>query len=207
LGLDLLGSTLLSSNSQGQPSTISPLQGSRGETYSQGESTTPPNPPQGSGTQPAHTMARTNPPPPLHMPYLASLNIPDLSKLMNDPIFHDPTWPAMPTKLPSDITKFEGKVGEDPANHIMTFHLWFSLNNIMDDSIRLRLFQCTLIGPSAKWYVDEKSRSHVTFESLAKTFWTFFELPFHHDNSLELLSECKQSLATHIADHIHEWCR
>jgi hypothetical protein len=68
-------------------------------------------------------MAGTNPPPPIHMPYLASLNIPDLSKLTNDPIFHDPTWPSMPTKLPIDILKFEGKLGEDPTNHTMTFHL------------------------------------------------------------------------------------
>jgi hypothetical protein len=111
-----------------------------------------------------HTMVGTNPPPPLHMPYLASLNIPDLSKLMNDPILHDPTWPAMPTKLPSDILNFEGKAGEDPSNHIMTFHLWCSSNNIMDDSIRLRFFQRTLTGPLAKWYVDEKSGSHITFE-------------------------------------------
>jgi hypothetical protein len=59
----------------------------------------------------------------------------DLRKLTNDPILHDPTWPAMPTKLPSDIPKFEGKAGDDPANHVMTFHLWFSSNNIMDDSI------------------------------------------------------------------------
>jgi hypothetical protein len=61
-------------------------------------------------------MAGTNPPPPLQMPYLASLKIADLSKLTNDPILHDPTWPAMPTKLPSDIPKFEGKAGDDPAN-------------------------------------------------------------------------------------------
>jgi hypothetical protein len=57
------------------------------------------------------------------MPYLASLNIPDLSKLTNDPILHDPTWSAMPTKLASDIPKFEGKEGKDPANHVMTFHV------------------------------------------------------------------------------------
>jgi hypothetical protein len=95
-------------------------------------------------------------PPPLQMPYLASLNIPDLTKLTNDPILHDPTWSAMPTKLPSDIPKFEGKAGDDPANHVMTFHLWCSSNSIMDDSIRLRLFQRTLTGPSAKWYVEEK---------------------------------------------------
>jgi hypothetical protein len=47
----------------------------------------------------------------------------------------------------------------------------------------------------------------VTFESLAKTFLTFFQLPIRHDNGLELLSEFKQTSATHIADHIHEWRR
>jgi hypothetical protein len=139
------------------------------------------------------------------MPYLASLNILDLSKLTNDPILHDPTWLAMPTKLPPDITKFEGKVRDDLTNHVMNFHLWCSSNNIMDVSIRLRLFQHTLTGPSTKWYVDEKSGSHVTFESLAKELLTFFQLPIHHDNVIKLLSEFKQSSSTHIANHIHEW--
>jgi hypothetical protein len=152
-------------------------------------------------------MAGANPNPPLQMPYLASLNIPDLTKLTNDPILHNPTWPAMPTKLPSDIPKFEGKAGDDPANHVMTFHLWCSSNSIMEDSVRLRLFQRTLTGPSAKWYVEEKSGSHATFESLAKAFLTFFQLPIRHDNGLELLSNFKQTSATHIADHIHEWRR
>jgi hypothetical protein len=164
------------------------------------------NPLSGSGTQNIPTMAGTNLPPQPQMPYLASLNIPDLTKLTNDPISHDPTWPAMPTKLPSDIPKFEGKAGDDPTNHIMTFHLWCSSNSIMDDSVQLRLFQCTLTGPSAKWYVEEKSGSHVTFESLAKAFLTFFQLPIRHDNGLELLSEFKQTSSMHIADHIHEWC-
>ena len=141
------------------------------------------------------------------MPYLASLNIPNLNKLTNDPILHDPTWPAMPTKLPSDIPKFEGKAGDDPANHVMTFHLWCSSNSIMDDSIRLRLFQRTLTGPSAKWYVEEKSGSHATFESLVKAFLTFFQLSIRHDNGLELLCNFKQTSATHITDHIHEWRR
>jgi hypothetical protein len=205
LGSALLGSTLLGSNSQGHTVTRSPLHGSGGPTSSQGGSTNPPSPHQGSGSQ--HTMAGTNIPTPLQMPYLASLNIPDLTKLTNDPILHDATWPAMPTKLPSDIPKFEGKAGDDPANHVMTFHLWCSSNSIMDDSVRLRLFQRTLTGPSAKWYVEEKSGSHTTFESLAKAFLTFFQLPIRHDNGLELLSNFKQTSATHIADHIHEWRR
>jgi hypothetical protein len=141
------------------------------------------------------------------MSYLTSLNIPNLSKLTNDLILHDPTWLGMPTKLPSDIPKFKEEVGDDPANHVMTFHLWCSSNSIMDDSICLSLFQCTLTGPSAKWYVDKKSGSHVTLESLAKSFFTLFQLPICHDNGLELLSEFKQTSATHIADHIHQWCR
>jgi hypothetical protein len=58
---------------------------------SQGRSTTPLNPSQGIGPPPAHTMVGTNPPPTLPIPYLASLNIPNLTKLMNDPILHDPT--------------------------------------------------------------------------------------------------------------------
>jgi hypothetical protein len=110
----------------------------------------------------------------------------------------------MPTKLPSDIPKFKGKAGDDPTNHIMTFHLWCSSNNIMDDFIQLRLFQCTLTGPSSKWYVEEKYGSHTTFESLAKAFLAFFQLPFRRENGLELLSEFKQAASTHIADHIHE---
>jgi hypothetical protein len=191
LGSTFLGSTLLGSTSQGYPFTHSPLHKSERPSSSQGGSTNPPSPPQGSGSQHTHTMARDNPPPPLKMPYLASLNIPNLNKLTNDPILHAPTWPAMPTKLPPDIPKFEGKAGDDPANHVMTFHLWCSSNSIMDDSIRMRLFQHTLTGPLAKWYVEEKSGSHVTFDSLAKAFLTFFQLPIRHDNGLELLSNFK----------------
>jgi hypothetical protein len=32
-----------------------------------------------------------------HLPFLATLNLPNLSKLMNDPVSHDPTWPPVPT--------------------------------------------------------------------------------------------------------------
>ena len=52
------------------------------------------------------------------IPFLATLNSPDLSRLMNDPGSHDLAWPAVPNKLPSDIPKFEGKAGEDPSEHI-----------------------------------------------------------------------------------------
>ena len=57
------------------------------------------------------------------LPFIATLDLPDLSRLMNDPIFYLPYWSSMPNKLPNDILKFEGKSGEDPSNHIMTYHL------------------------------------------------------------------------------------
>ena len=76
----------------------------------------------------------------------------------------------MPTKLPLDIPKFEGKARECPQNHIMTFHLWCSSNNIVDDSIRLRLFQCTLIGAAAKWYIELPQAKYPDFNSIAFMF-------------------------------------
>ena len=77
-----------------------------------------------------------------------TLNLPNLSRLTNDPVAHDPAWPAIPTKLPSNIPKFEGKPSEDPSEHVTMFHLWCSLNSLHQDSICLSLFQCTLIGPA-----------------------------------------------------------
>ena len=106
------------------------------------------------------------------LPFLAALNLPDLTKLTNDPITHDPNWPPMPTKLPLDIPKFEGKQAEDLGNHIMTFHLWCSLNSIIDDIIWLRLFQRTLTGVAAKWYVKQPPASHGTFRALTTAFLT-----------------------------------
>ena len=47
---------------------------------------------------------------------------------MNDLVSHDPAWSVVPNKLPSDIPKFKGKAGEDPSEHVTTFHLWFSSN-------------------------------------------------------------------------------
>jgi hypothetical protein len=73
--------------------------------------------------------------------FLATLDLPDLSRILNDHICHSPQWPIILAKLPSDIPKFDGKAGEDPNNHVMTFHLWCSSNSFMDDSIHLRFFQ------------------------------------------------------------------
>jgi hypothetical protein len=88
------------------------------------------------------------------LPFLATLHLPDLTRLLNDPICHDPRWPPMPTKLPSDIPKFEAKPNKDPGDHMITFHLWCSSNSLKDDSVQLLLFQRTLIGSAAKWYIE-----------------------------------------------------
>ena len=57
------------------------------------------------------------------LPFLATLKLLDLSKLTNDPILHHLAWPPVPVKIPTDILKFEGKTGDDPASHTTTYHL------------------------------------------------------------------------------------
>jgi hypothetical protein len=141
------------------------------------------------------------------LPFLATLHLPNLSRLLNDPICHDPGWPPMPTKLPSDIPKFEGKPGEDPGDHVMTFHLWCSSNMLKDDSVQLRLFQHTLIGGVAKWYIELDGSRYSYFNDLAMVFLNHFQLPVRYDADTELLANFDQTKADHISDHIREWQR
>ena len=136
---------------------------------------------------------------------MAHLNLRDLAQLTNNPIRHQTFWPPMPTKLPSNIPKFEGKAGECPQNHIMTFHLWCSSNSIVDDLIRLRLFQHTLTGAVAKWYIELLQAKYPYFNSLAFMFLQYFQLPVTYDEGVEILLSCHQNTVTHISDHIHEW--
>ena len=139
--------------------------------------------------------------------FLTMLNIPELSRLMNNPISHDPAWPTVPNKLPLDIPKFEGKPGEDPSEHVTTFHLWCSSNSLHEDSIRLRLFQRTLTRPATKWYIELPRGAFVLFDDLAMNFLNHFQVPVHYDVGTEILSTFRQDKATHISDHIQEWCR
>jgi hypothetical protein len=39
--------------------------------------------------------------------FLATLDLPDLSRILNDPILHSSYWLVIPAKLPSYIPKFE----------------------------------------------------------------------------------------------------
>ena len=107
------------------------------------------------------------------------------------PIRHNPSWPPIPIKLPSDIPKFDGKQGDDPKNHVMKFHLWCSSNSLMDDSIRLRIFQQTLTGTAMKWYIELLQHSFVDFGSLETIFLTHFQLPIHYEIIIDLLTSLR----------------
>ena len=104
----------------------------------------------GGESNPYNVQQNWNVVPPPKIPFLATLNLPDLSKLINDLIRHSPAWPPILMKLPSDIPKFEGKVNEDPNTHIMTLHLWCSSKSLMEDNIRLRLFSENFDGGNCK---------------------------------------------------------
>jgi len=138
---------------------------------------------------------------------LATLELLDVSKLTNDPILHNLYWPPVPTKIPGDCPKFDGKAGEDPQAHVMTYHLWCSSNSWLDDSIWLCLFQWTLVGSTAKWYIELARRSFQHFNSLVMAFLTHFQLSIRYKTGTHLLTSLKQTMATHISDHIHEWRR
>jgi hypothetical protein len=95
----------------------------------------------------------------------------------------------MPTKFPLDIPKFEGKPGKDPGDHMTTFHLWFSSNSLRYDSIQFLLFQCTLIGGAAKWYIELDRSRHYYFNDLAMVFLNHFQLPMRYNDDTELLAK------------------
>jgi hypothetical protein len=159
----------------------------------------------GGGSSPYQFQQNWNMVQPPKILFLATLNLLGLSKLINDLIRHSPAWPSIPTRLPSDIPKFEGKANEDPNTHVMTFHLWCSSNSLMDDSVRLRIFQRTLMGVAAKWYIELPSAGFVDFGSWANGFLHHFQLPIRYDSGTELLTSFQQGDAINISDHIHEW--
>jgi hypothetical protein len=56
----------------------------------------------------------------------------------------------------------------------------------MDDSIRLRLFQRTLIGSTAKWYIELPRGFFFDFNTLAMAFLTHYQLPIRYDTGISL---------------------
>ena len=83
-------------------------------------------------------------------PFLDTFELLDLSRLTNDPIQHHPTWLAIPVKILVYIPKFDRKIGEDMTTHITMYYLWFVASLLLDDSIRLQLFPCTLTNNASK---------------------------------------------------------
>jgi hypothetical protein len=130
-----------------------------------------------------------------------------MPRLTNDPIQHALFWPTIPTKSSFDIPKFNEKLGEDPNNLVMSFHLWFSSNSLTDDSIHLRLFQRTLTCVARKCYIELPHNSFVDFNSLSMIFMMHFQFPTWYDIGTKILTSLLQSYSTHISDHIHEWRR
>lgn len=126
---------------------------------------------------------------------------------MNDPIFHARHCLATLSKLASDIPKFEGKPREYPSNHVMAYHLWCSSNSLMDDSIRLHLFLCTLTRLVAKWYIELPLHFFNDFNSLSMAFSTHFQLLIYCATGTELLTSLWKSTSIDISYHIHEWRR
>jgi hypothetical protein len=77
----------------------------------------------------------------------------------------------------------------------------------MDDSVRLRLFQCTLTCWAAKWYIEIPCASFHDFNSLAMSFLMQFQIHIRYEMGTELLTSLRQTNSMHISDHIHEWRR
>jgi hypothetical protein len=63
----------------------------------------------------------------------------------------------------------------------------FTSSSLNDDSIHLRLFQCTLIGVAVKWYIELPRGAYGTFNQLVMVFLNHFKFPIRYDASLELL--------------------
>jgi hypothetical protein len=43
------------------------------------------------------------------------------------------------------------------------------------------------------------------FNTLTMAFLTHYQLPIRYETGIEILSSFKQTKATNISDHIHEW--
>ena len=138
---------------------------------------------------------------PTKLPFLVTLELPNLSKLMNDPIRHHFAWPPVSVKIPIDIPKFDGKTWEDPSNHITTYHLWCISNSFLDDSTKLQLFPRTLTSNTTKWFIELPSASFFDFQSLAIAFLTHFQLPIRYQTGTKLLTSLCRTLP-HISQII-----
>ena len=70
----------------------------------------------------------------------------------------------------------------------MSFYLWCSLNLLMDVSIILRIFQCTLTRIVVKWYIEFPHGAYYNFGNLVMDFLNHFQLLFHCEMGNNLLT-------------------
>jgi hypothetical protein len=124
------------------------------------------------------------------------------------------TWCVMTRhgrpSLPSFLRIFQNlkeKISEDKGYHFTNFHLWCSSNSLNDDSICLRLFQCTLTRVVVKWYIELLGGTCINFNQMILFFINHFQLLVRYNSDIEIFSAFSQDKATHISDHIQEWCR
>jgi hypothetical protein len=107
---------------------------------------------------------------------------------MNESVRHDPSWPPIQTKLPSDILKFNVNNGEDPCDHVTNFHLWCSSNSLNDDYIFFIFFQCIVTGVAVKCYIELPWGTYRNFDQMVLVFLNHFQLSVCYDVGIELLS-------------------
>lgn len=143
----------------------------------------------------------------MKLPLMAMLELPEVSRLTNDPILHLPYWPPFPTKMLSDCPEFEGKAKDDLQAHVMIYHLWCSSNSYVNYSIHLQLFQRTLIGVVAEWYIELPQGTYGELNFLDMAFLTHFQLPVRYETGIHFLTSLNKENIHHISDHIHEWIR
>jgi hypothetical protein len=74
----------------------------------------------------------------------------------------------------------------------------------MDDSIRLHIFQQTLMGSETKCNMELPRGFFNDFNTLAMYFLMHYQLLIRYEIGTEILSSFKQSSSTHIFDHIHK---
>ena len=68
-------------------------------------------------------------------------------------------------------------------------------------------FLQTLTGSTTKWYIELPWGFFTDFNTVTMDFLTHYQLPICYETRTKILSSFKQTKATHISDHIHEWQR
>jgi hypothetical protein len=78
---------------------------------------------------------------------------------------------------------------------------------LKDDFIQFHLFQRTLIGGAAKWYIELDRSNYSYFNDLTMVFLNHFKLPIRYYVGIELLANFELTKVDHISNHIREWWR